>query len=94
MNRRERAKAQALQRIRLLPGLWDEKFARSMAYIARTAPDTVLTPAQRYQLDLVVWRYRRQLAGRDDLGFPLPETEPQRDHYERPARVPRQRALF
>jgi hypothetical protein len=94
MTRTERAKIAALGRLRILPGLWDARFVRSLAYMVRTAPNTVFSPGQRYQLDSLIWRYRRQLSGRDDLGFLLPETEPRQEDYERPARPQRQRMLL
>lgn len=94
MNRLERAKARALQRLRLMPGLFDARFVESMAYLVRTAPDTVLTERQRYTLDAMVWRYRRQLSGRDNLGFLLPEHEPMPADYVREQRPPRQVPLL
>lgn len=69
-----------------MPDSWETRFVHSMDYIARTAPESVLTPRQKYQLDLMVWRFRRQLSGRADLGFDLPDEGPVEASYERPAR--------
>lgn len=91
MNRHERAKAEALQACRIHdPG--DRKFARGMAMMARRDPDTVLSPRQKWTLDLVVYRHRRQLYGNDQIR--VPETEPRLEDYQPKPRARRQMALF
>lgn len=94
MTKLERLKARALMRCRSLPDSWETQFLRSMGYIGRVSPETVLTAKQRYTLDLMIWRFRRQLAGRDHLGFELPEVAPVEADYERPERPQRQGDLL
>ena len=87
MTKLERLKTRALAtHCRILPDSFDARFVANMAYTARTAPASVLTPAQKYNLDAMVWKYRRQLAGRPDLGFEMPEQPPREADYERPVR--------
>jgi hypothetical protein len=94
MTKLERLKARALMRCRTLPDSWETQFIRSLGYIARVSPETVLTSKQRYTLDLMVWRFRRQLSGRVDLGFELPERPPVEADYERPVRPAPQGSLL
>lgn len=42
----------------------DRRFARDMARIACSAPETVLTPRQRAYMLAIVHRYRRQIGAR------------------------------
>jgi len=80
VTKEERAKALALARCRMLPGSGEKRFVRSMVYLAVDEPDTVLTPPQKWYLDTVVYRFRRQLAGRDD-DFAIPAAAPDRADY-------------
>lgn len=79
MNKIERKKAAALGRCRFYPGSWDKRFARDMAWLAEHAPETVLTPAQKWALDAMVYKYRRQLV---DSGLAVPEQPPRQADYE------------
>lgn len=95
MNRDQRAKIAVLTRCRIPSGLWDARFLRALEYQRRTAPDTVLTPRQRYQLDALVWRYRRQLVGLPGaLGFDLPTAAPEPAAYQRRSHPPVQGSLL
>lgn len=78
MTKPERAKALALFQCKMIPGTWDKGFARAMCYLAESVPATVLTPAQKYGLDLMTYRYRRQLAGSD---IEIPTEQPERENY-------------
>lgn len=82
MNRLERAKVVALGKVRLLADSWDQQFVRSMTWLVQHDPGSVLTPRQKWMLDSELWRFRRQLAGRTDIG--LPPKEPVEEDYVRP----------
>lgn len=91
MNRQERHKAEALSTCRIRePG--DRRFARGMLMLARRDPGTVLSPRQKWLLDLLVYRYRRQLYGNERIQ--VPEVEPRLDHYTPRPRTRRQLAMF
>lgn len=90
MNADERAKARAVARC-TIPDPEDRRFARAMDWLARHEPDTVLSPKQRWALDEMVYRFRRQLAGTD--AFVLPTAPPRLEDFERPARGDRRRQL-
>lgn len=79
MNRDERAKARALAGCRLGVYSGEKRFIRQLYYIAGHDPDTALTPGQKWYLDHLVYRYRRQLAGSD--GVSIPDSAPQRADY-------------
>ena len=79
MTKTERAKAITLSRCRFLPGSWDKRFARSMGWIAQHNPSVVLTKKQKWALDAMVYRYRRQVAGTDE--FEMPTAPPARADY-------------
>lgn len=79
MNRHQRAKARALARVHTVAPDGAARFARQLAWLAEHEPATVLTAPQRWYLDALVWRYRRQLAG--EPGVEIPREEPQRAHY-------------
>lgn len=81
MTKEERAKALALNKCRL--GFCQrsaDRFVTSMAFLAKREPETVLTAGQKFYLDLLVYRYRRQLAGYKE--FDIPAAEPCREDYK------------
>lgn len=91
MNRHERAKAEALARCRIADTR-DRAFARGMVMLARRDAATVLSPRQKWTLDRLVYRYRRQIY-RDDQVL-VPEHEPRLEDYQLNARPRRQLDLF
>ena len=44
-----------------LPGSSQKRFARDIAHIAATDPTREITLRQRHYMELMAWRYRRQL---------------------------------
>lgn len=53
--------AQALWSCTFLPASRDKRFCRNMADIAKHSPDTELSLRQRHYMEIMAWRYRRQL---------------------------------
>lgn len=49
----------ALNRCRFMPGSWDKRFVRDMAYLSDYA---MLTAKQEEWIDRLLYRYRKQLA--------------------------------
>lgn len=104
MTKEQRAKLAALRRCWLHPAQeLDRNSLRGLLYLEETAPDTVLTWPQRYEIDRLIWRYRRQIARQlgqyPDLGFELPTRAPAWDAYRagaenRRRRVPAQHRLL
>lgn len=80
MNRDQVAKVRALAECRL--GVWcgEPRFVRGLLWLADHSPETVLSWRQRWYLDGLVYRYRKQLAGRE-LGFEIPTEAPREDDY-------------
>ena len=79
MNRGERAKALALGGCHFAPADGAGRFARQLAWMAEHEPATVLSASQRWYLDALVWRFRRQLAGA--AGVEIPPAAPVRASY-------------
>lgn len=79
MTKSERAKALALARCRIAPIEFDQKFVRAQAWVAEHDPGVVLTGKQKWALDVMCWKYRRQLAGVE--GIELPPAAPRRADY-------------
>jgi hypothetical protein len=46
----------------MLPGSWEKRFTQTMLYLVDQDPKQVLSPSQKWALDNLVYRYRRQLA--------------------------------
>lgn len=63
--------AKALGGCSFLPGSSHKRFCRNMADIARLSPDKEISLRQRHMMELMAWRYRRQLNG--DL---VPQSKP------------------
>lgn len=59
--------AAALGRCSFLPGSAEKRFCRSMAEIAACSPQKELTLRQRHYMEIMAWRYRRQLPARLQL---------------------------
>lgn len=91
MNRHERAKAEALFQCRI-HAEGDRHFVRGMVLLARRDPETVLTPRQKWTLDCLVYRYRRQLYSHPEVN--VPAREPRLDDYQPTPRRRRQMDLF
>ena len=47
--------------VSMLPGSSQKRFARDIAHIAATDPTREITLRQRHYMELMAWRYRRQL---------------------------------
>lgn len=60
------------------PGSSQKRFARDLAYRATNAPTVDITLRQRHYLELLAWKYRRQLPKR---------LVPDRKPLDRPAKV-------
>ena len=43
-------------------GGYGARFCRDIAFAARSAPEREITERQRYYMEILAWRYRRQLA--------------------------------
>lgn len=69
-------------------GFVGRRFARDMAHLARTNPNAELNLRQRHYMEILAWRYRRQLP--EHL---VPERKPpdlpkrRKEHKPKPARV-------
>ena len=74
--------ATALAGCSFLPGSSHKRFCRNMADIARLSPDKELSLRQRHYMELMAWRYRRQL--RDEF---VPPNKPL--DLPRPVRSPK-----
>jgi hypothetical protein len=55
--------ANALANCSFLPGSSHKRFCRNMAETAKNRPEHELSLRQRHYMELMAWRYRRQLAG-------------------------------
>ena len=77
MNKTERAKVTALEGCRMPAPMFaaDRHFVRSMAWARDNDAAKVLTGRQKWFLDCMVYKYRRQLGGRE-LGFEIPAAAP------------------
>ena len=53
--------AKALANCSFLPGSSQKRFCRNMGDIARLSPEKELSLRQRHYMELMAWRYRRQL---------------------------------
>lgn len=84
MNQTERTVALALAECRTIPNGWDIRYIQSMAWLAKHEPEATLSGRQRYNLQLMAYRYRRQLAGSLDEEF-IPVDPPRESDYVRPA---------
>lgn len=91
MNRHERAKAEALAGCRI-SAAGDRAFVRGMVLLARRDRETVLSPRQKWTLDCLVYRYRRQLYSHPEVN--VPETAPLIEDYQPKPRRRRQMDLF
>lgn len=90
MNRVERAKVEALRKCRMRSRVWDASFINSLAAQIHVDERLRLSPRQKFLLDILVYRYRRQLAG--NVEFVLPDKEPVETDYVRTP--PAQTVLF
>ena len=85
MNQTERTLAEALSKCRTVPNDWDLRFIKSMAWLALHEPRASLSGAQRYNLRLMAYRYRRQLAGLLDDEL-IPVEPPREADYVKPGK--------
>ncbi len=84
MTKIERAKAAALAKCRLGCFNGDPRFVEGLNWLADHSPDTQLSPRQKWYLDGLLWKYRKQLAGRVE-GFDLPTAMPEEAAYMKPS---------
>ena len=80
MNTNQRDTIRALQHVRVMPHSHDDRFIRALDWLRRHEPRKRLTPGQRYQLAVVAYRYRAQLAGSLPEEM-VPTEEPRREDY-------------
>lgn len=96
MNKTERAKVTALEACRM-PGRMfaaDVEFVRSMAWARDHDAVKTLTGRQKWFLDVLIYKYRRQLGGRE-LGFEIPGEPPKAvDYGVKPDTGPKQANIF
>ena len=92
MNKTERAKVTALQGCRLAFAAFDRTFLRNMAWVREHEPGKTMTPPQKWALDVLVYKYRRQLGGHVD--FEIPAEPPQKDDYGIQEDQPKQKNIF
>ena len=82
--------AAALWSCTFLPASRDKRFCRNMADLARLSPDRELSLRQRHYMEIMAWRYRRQLPAtyvpeKKPLDLPRPVKPPsQRKRAEAP----------
>lgn len=87
MTEHEITLATALGSCRFLPASADKRFCRNMADIARLSPENEISLRQRHYMEIMAWRYRRQLP--KDL---VPETKPLNLPAKRKVMVARKKA--
>ena len=73
--------AVALAGCSFLPGSSHKRFCRNMADIARLSPEKELSARQRYYMEIMAWRYRRQMCDEfvpqnKPLDLPAPVKKP------------------
>jgi hypothetical protein len=61
MTEHEITLAKALGRCSFMPGTNQKRFARDLAFVAENDPSREITERQRYYMELMAWRYRRQI---------------------------------
>lgn len=61
MKQSEASIATVLSRCSFLPGSWDKRFCRDMAFIAEHSREVELSEYQNSNLLRLAWKYRRQL---------------------------------
>jgi len=80
MTNTERQKAHHLNLCRLWPESFDNRFVRGMAWMAEHNKAKPLTNRQKFCLDLLIYRYRAQLASRLQQELMI-DTQPNPDDY-------------
>jgi hypothetical protein len=80
MNSIERAKVAALEECRLAFAVFDRTFIRNMGWLRANASGKTLSPRQKWGLDCLIHKYRRQLGGRA-LPFEIPAEPPKLADY-------------
>lgn len=76
----------------MLPGSFDKRFAAALAWMARNDAAGTIKPKQKYYLDFLCYRYRRQLIGR--ARFQVPTAAPNERDYAPQRRAKTQGELF
>lgn len=79
MNKLQQEKITKLRGCRMGWGTWDADFINSLAVLVKVDGKSPLTDRQKFMLDTLVWKYRRQLAGQ--VSFELPSEPPQETDY-------------
>lgn len=80
MNKLEREKVSALDGVRLAWDQWDIRFVRNMLWLRDHDPKKTLTARQKWGLDMLLYKYRRQLGGQQ-LAFEIPAEAPKASDY-------------
>ena len=94
MTKIEQAKAVALGKCRLGCFSSERSFVKGLNWLVEHSADTDLTFRQKWFLDSLLWRYRKQLAGREE-GFELPTEMPREEAYQPgPRKAPAQASLI
>lgn len=81
MNKLQQEKIAELRCCRMGWGTWDADFINSLAALAKVDCKAPLTDPQKFMLDTLIYKYRRQLAGH--VSFHLPSEPPQEIDYVR-----------
>ena len=61
MTEHEIALAKALAGCTYPPGISHKRFARNIAFVAQYSPEKEISLRQRHYMELMAWRYRRQM---------------------------------
>lgn len=83
MTDHQRAVALALGQCSFLPASAQKRFCRDLAYVAEHSPDKELSPRQAHYMQIMAWRYRRQMPAHlvpaeKPADLPPPEPKPSR----------------
>lgn len=72
MTPRQKQIIQALKSVTFPPATNQKRFAKNMIFLCDHSPERELSPKQEAYLQILAWRYRRQMPA--DLAYPrLPE---------------------
>lgn len=93
MTREQISKVAALAACRLGVFCGERRFVAGLGWLAEHSPGSALSWRQRWYLDALLWRYRKQLAGRE-RGFELPTAQPAEADYRPAEPTPRQGRLL
>ncbi|MCP3869694.1 MAG: hypothetical protein GY703_16700 [Gammaproteobacteria bacterium] len=80
MNKSERLKSHHLNLCTFRHGSWEQRFCRNLSFAAENDPHSPLTPKQKWCLDYMAHRFRRQLAATMPKELMVYETPDRRDY--------------